>query len=104
MAQFEILLISIARVLVEVAGLTLIGQGLLAVLAGKRRHDNVIYKLFQMVTGPATRAVRAITPRFVIDAHIPMVTFFLLLWLWIGLAALRRYVCAINGLDCGPSS
>jgi uncharacterized protein YggT (Ycf19 family) len=101
MLQFEILLIGIARVLVEVAGLTLLGQGLLALLAGKRRHDNVIYKLFQTVTRPATRLVRAITPRFVIDAHIPLVTFFLLVWIWIGLAALRRYLCVANGLACG---
>jgi uncharacterized protein YggT (Ycf19 family) len=101
MAQFEILLISIARTLVEVAGLTLLGQGLLALLAGKTRHGNVIYKLFQTVTRPATRLVRAITPRFIIDAHIPLVTFFLLLWLWIGLAALRRYICLANGLNCG---
>ena len=101
MLQFEILLIGIARVLVEVAGLTLLGQGLLALLAGKRRHDNVIYKLFQTVTRPATRLVRAITPRFIIDAHIPLVTFFLLLWIWIGLAALRRYLCVTNGLACG---
>ena len=101
MLQFEILLIGIARVLVEVAGLTLLGQGLLALLAGKRRHDNAIYKLFQTVTSPATRLVRAITPRFIIDAHIPLVTFFLLLWIWIGLAALRRYLCMTNGLACG---
>jgi len=101
MAQFEILLISLVRVLIEVAGLALLGQGLLALLAGKHRHNNVVYKLFQIVTAPAVRLARAITPRFVIDAHIPMLTFFLLLWLWIGLAALRQYVCAINGLDCG---
>jgi hypothetical protein len=100
MAQFEILLIGIARALVEVAGFALLGQGLLAILAGKYRHDNFVYKLFQIVAGPPVKLVRAITPRFIIDAHIPMVTFFLLLWLWIGLAALRQYVCAVNGLDC----
>jgi uncharacterized protein YggT (Ycf19 family) len=101
MAQFEILLLSLVRVLVEVAGLALLGQGLLALLAGKARHNNAIYKLFQIVTAPAVRLVRAVTPRFIIDAHIPMVTFFLLLWLWIGLAALRQYVCTVNGLACG---
>jgi uncharacterized protein YggT (Ycf19 family) len=101
MAQFEILLISLARVLVEVAGLALLGQGLLALLAGKYRHDNAVYKLFQIITKPAVRMVRAVTPRFIIDAHLPMLTFFLLLWLWIGLAALRQYVCALHGLACG---
>jgi hypothetical protein len=99
--QIEILLISMARVLAEVAGLALLGQGALALLAGKYRHDNLFYKIFQIITAPVVKAVRAITPRFIIDAHIPMLAFFLLLWLWIGLAFLRRYVCITNGLDCG---
>lgn len=101
MAQFEILLISIARALVEVAGFALLGQGLLALLAGKRRHDNFVYKLFVAVTSPVLRLVRVITPRVILDAHLPVVTFVLLFWLWIGLAALRRAVCVANGLDCG---
>jgi len=35
---------------------------------------------------PVVRAVRFITPRLVLDAHIPVLTFFLLFWLWIMLA------------------
>lgn len=97
---FEIQLISILRALVEVAGLALLGQGLLALLAGKYRHDNAIYKVFQIVTGPVVKAVRAITPRFILDAHVPLLAFFLLLWLWFGLAALRRHLCDLQGLVC----
>lgn len=98
--QFDILLVSIARALVEVAGLALLGQGLLAVLAGKRRQDNFVYRLFQVVTGPVTRTVRRIMPRFIIDAHIPLVSFFLLLWLWLALAVLKQYLCGMRGLAC----
>lgn len=98
--QFDILLVGILRALIEVAGLALLGQGLLAVLAGKRRQDNFVYRLFQVVTGPATRAVRRVMPRFIIDAHIPLVSFFLLLWLWIALAVLKRYLCGMHGLAC----
>jgi len=97
---FEIQIITLLRGLVEVAGLALLGQGLLALLAGKYRHDNAVYKVFQIVTGPVVKAVRVITPRVVIDAHIPMLAFFLLFWLWFGLAVLRRYVCTMNGLVC----
>lgn len=96
----ELLLISIARALVEVAGYTLLGQGVLAIFAGKSRDQNVVYRLMQTVTGPAVRAVRLVTPRFIIDRHIPFVTFFLLFWLWIGLAAAKRYVCVTQGLSC----
>lgn len=97
---FEIQLVTILRTLIEVAGLALVGQALLALLAGKYRHNNIIYKVFQIITGPAVKAVRFITPRIIIDAHIPMLTFFLLFWLWFGLAVLRRSLCAMHGLTC----
>lgn len=100
MASPEILLISIGRALVEVAGYALFGQGALAVLAGKSRDDNVVYRLLQSVTAPAVKAVRLLMPRVVIDRHIPIITFFVLFWLWIGLALAKRYFCAMDGLSC----
>ncbi len=100
MAQTEILIISILRMLVEIAGYALLGQGVLAILAGAKREQNVFYRILKTITAPATRAVRFVTPRFVIDAHIPFLTFFLLFWLWIALSAAKRYVCVTHGLQC----
>lgn len=100
MTSMELLLLSIVRALVEVAGYALLGQGVLALLAGKRRQDNFVYRLLQVVTTPVIKVVRVITPRFVLDRHLPFVAFFLLFWLWIGLALAKRYVCAVNGLAC----
>lgn len=97
---FDILIVTLLRGLVEVAGFALLGQGLLALLAGKHRHNNAVYKAIQIVTGPVVKAVRFITPRVVVDAHVPMLTFFLLFWLWLGLAVLKRYLCAMHGLVC----
>lgn len=97
---FDILLVSIARTLVEVAGFALIGQGALVVLAGKYREQNIFYRILRTITQPAVRAVRAITPRFILDAHVPALTFFLLLWLWIALAVAKRHLCGLHGLAC----
>jgi hypothetical protein len=96
----ELFLISIARVIVEVALFTLLGQGVLALFAGKARDRNIVYRLMQIITGPAVKAVRFVTPRFILDNHIPMVTFFLLFWVWIGLAVAKRHVCLTQGLIC----
>lgn len=98
--QLDLLLVSILRTLVEVAGFSLLGQGILALLAGKHRHDNLFYKILQAVTAPVVKAVRWIAPRFIIDAHVPMLTFFLLFWLWIALAFAKRYLCSLHGLQC----
>ncbi len=90
MANPEIFIISILRGLTEVALLALLGQGLLALLAGSRRATNPIYQLFQTVTRPVLRIARFITPPAIIDKHLPFVAFFLLFWLWIFLAYAKR--------------
>lgn len=97
---FDILLVSILRTLVEVAGFALLGQGMLVLLAGKYRDQNLFYRMLRIVTQPVVRAVRFITPRFVLDAHIPMLTFFLLFWLWVVLALVKRHLCGLHGLAC----
>jgi hypothetical protein len=94
----DVLLVKILLTLVQIATLALLGQGVLAVLAGKYREQNLFYRILRIVTNPAVRAVRFITPRFIIDAHIPYLSFFLLLWLWIVLAITKRHLC--GGLVC----
>ena len=100
MSHPELLILGVLRALVEVSMLFLIGQGLLAVLAGSRRHDNTIYKLFVIVTGPVLKLMRLISPPQILDKHLPFVAFFVLFWIWIGLAYLKREYCAANLLQC----
>ncbi|MDD5176704.1 MAG: hypothetical protein PHQ05_09810 [Sterolibacterium sp.] len=92
MANSEFLIISLLRALIEVALLALLGQGVLASLAGVGRATNPVYRLFQVITGPAIKAVRFITPRQIIDKHVPLLAFFLLFWLWIFLAYVKRII------------
>lgn len=96
----ELLLVGAIRVVVEVALLALLGQGVLAVLAGSRRQGNVVYKLFATVTAPVLRITRLVTPKVVVDKHLPVVAFFLLFWLWIGLAYVKQQICLQAALVC----
>jgi hypothetical protein len=100
MSHPELLVLGVLRALVEVSMLFLLGQGLLALLAGSRRHDNTMYKLFVIVTAPVLKAMRKITPRQIIDKHIPYIAFALLFWLWIALAYLKKLYCEANLLQC----
>jgi hypothetical protein len=81
--------IVILKALTEVAGVAFLGQGVLWVIAGAKRDKNLVYNLFKSVTSPVTRVTRAITPRIVIDAHIGLVAFFLLVMLWLALTAFK---------------
>ncbi len=90
MSNPDLFLLSVARALVEVALLALLGQGAVALLAGARRAANPIYQLFAAVTRPVIRIVRFVTPKPILDRHVPFVTFFVLFWLWIFLAWAKR--------------
>jgi hypothetical protein len=96
----ELFIVSILRALVEVAGLSLLGQGAVALLSGKYRDQNIFYKLFQIVTRPVIKAARVVAPRVIIDAHVPFLAFFILFWLWIALAFAKRQLCGLHGLAC----
>jgi cytochrome b561 len=71
--------LNIAQVVLYVAMLALLGQGLLFVLAGAKRDSNFFYKLLQVISKPFTLPMRKVTPRQVADEHVPLITFFLLL-------------------------
>ena len=81
--------IVILKALTEVAGVAFLGQGVLWLLAGSKRDQNIVYNLFKTITSPATKATRIITPRIIIDAHIGLVAFFLLIVLWLVLTAFK---------------
>jgi hypothetical protein len=100
MSHPELLILGVLRALVEVAGLFLLGQGLLAFLAGSRRHDKSMYKLFLIITGPVVKVTRMALPRQIIDKHVPFIAFAVLFWLWIALAWLKRLYCDTNMLQC----
>ena len=98
--QLDILLVKILLALTQIASLALLGQGVLALLAGKYRDQNLFYRLLRLIACPAVRGVRFVTPRVILDAHVPALTFFLLAWVWIVLALVKRHLCALHGLVC----
>jgi hypothetical protein len=77
--------IVILKALTEVAGVAMIGQGVLYVWAGAKRDQNLVYGIFKTLTSPVMKATRWITPRVILDQHLGLVAFFLLSILWLGL-------------------
>jgi hypothetical protein len=94
-------IIVILKALTEIAGVAFLGQGVLWVIAGAKREQNFVYKLFKTLTSPVTRVTRAITPRIIIDAHIGLVAFFLLLVIWLVLTVLKIKIVLENAPPAG---
>ena len=98
--SLDLLLLSIAITLVQVAGYALLGQGVLALLAGRQRGQNLFYRVLETVASPAVKVMRFITPRFILDKHLPVLTFFVLVWIGLLLVRARRHLCGLQGLAC----
>ena len=54
-----LLLVSSVKLVAEIALLAFAGQWLLGLLAGKKREQNLFYKLLQVVTGPFVKGARS---------------------------------------------
>jgi hypothetical protein len=103
MTSLELFIVSTLKALVEIAALAMLGQALIGVMAGKAKQDNVVYRLFQVVTSPITKTVRKVSPKFIADQHIAPASFFILFWLWIALIYAKGYVCHAQSLTCIPN-
>ena len=100
MFSIEFFIVSSLKALVEVAGMALIGQGLIGLISGKSKQDNFVYRIFLVVTSPIYKLARVISPKFIADAHLGLASFFILFWLWIGLVYAKGYICQTQNLAC----
>jgi len=82
-------LVVVLKALAEVAGLALLGQGILYLLAGASREQNLFYRVIQTITAPIIRFTRLITPRLVPDRHIGLAAFFLVAGIWLALTIVK---------------
>lgn len=90
--------LNLIQLVLYIALLALLGQGVLYVLAGARRDTNFFYKLLQVLAKPFTWPVRKITPKQVSDAQVPVVTFLLLSVLYVVVTFERADLCVTSGL------
>lgn len=92
-------LITTAKLIAEIALLALLGQWLLGLLAGAKRDKNPFYQVLQIVGKPFVSIARLVTPKFVLDRHLPLVAFFLLLFLWVAMTILKIRTCLRVGVE-----
>ncbi|MBU6286042.1 MAG: hypothetical protein EBT36_11905 [Betaproteobacteria bacterium] len=90
---------SVVKLIAEIALMALLGRGLVAVLAGARRDTNFFYQILTLLTKPFESLVRLITPRIVIDRHIPLVTFFIMVMIWFAALFAKINACLTMGVE-----
>jgi hypothetical protein len=94
-----VLVASAVKLVAEIALLSLMGQGVLYLLAGSRRDQNLFYQLFQVLTRPFMRLARWVSPRVVLDRHVPIVAFLLLAFAWAVATLSLISLCLQSGVN-----
>lgn len=84
-----LLLISSIKLVTEVALLALAGQWVLGLLVGPHKDRNVFYQVLRQIGRPFVTLARWVTPRLVIERHLPLVAFLILGFVWV-LATLAK--------------
>jgi len=94
-----LLFVSSIKLVAEIALLALAGQWLLGLLAGAKRDGNLFYQLLAIVTRPFVRAARWLTPKLVLDRHVPLVAFLLLGFVWVFATLAKVQICLEIGVQ-----
>ena len=92
-------LISIVKLVTEIALMALLGQAVLALLAGAKRDRNLFYQMLQIVTRPFVTAARWISPKVVLDRHLPIVAFLVLFFVWLLATFAKINLCVQMGIE-----
>ena len=94
-----LLFISSVKLVAEIALMALAGRWLLGLLAGSRREGNVFWRVLDAMTQPFVKAVRLVTPRSVLDRHIPLAAFVALSMVWLVATLAKVQWCLEHGVQ-----
>lgn len=94
-----LLLVSAVKLVAEIALMALLGRWLLGLLAGGKRETNLFYQTLSVVVNPFIKGARLITPRVVIDRHVPVVAFLLLAMVWMIATFMKVSLCLETGVQ-----
>ncbi len=92
-------LVTVVKLIAEIALMVLLGQWVLGLLAGTRRDKNLFYQILKMAGRPFVSVARFLSPKFVVERHLPLVAFLLLAFVWLGITILKIQICLRVGLE-----
>ena len=91
--------VTTVKLIAEIALLALLGQWLLGLLAGAKRDQNIFYQLLQIMGRPFVAVARLVSPKFIVERHLPLVAFLLLTFVWLGVTILKVQTCLQIGVE-----
>jgi hypothetical protein len=93
-----LLAVVIAKSLIELSLMFIVGRFLLGLLAGPNRDNNVFWQLLDVASKPALWITRKISPRLILDRHIPLATSSWLIMAGVCVVQLQIEMCLEMGI------
>jgi hypothetical protein len=93
-----LLAVVIAKSLIELSLMFIVGRFLLGLLAGANRDNNVFWQLLDVASKPALWLTRKLSPKLILDQHIPLAASSLLLIAWVFMVQLKIEICLEMGI------
>lgn len=87
------------KLIAEIALMALLGQWVLGLLAGARKQQNIFYQALATIGRPFVWLARHLSPRVVLDQHVPLVAFLMLLFIWVAATLYRIQTCVQIGVE-----
>lgn len=92
-----LLIVVIAKSLIELSLMFIVARFVLGLLAGAKRNTNVFWQLLDVAAKPALWLTRRVSPRLILDQHIPLATASWLLVAWVLVVKLKIDLCMQMG-------
>ena len=88
-----LLTVVILKSLIELSLMFIIGRFVLGLLAGAKRETNVFWQLLDVAAKPSLWLTRKISPKLILDQHIPLATASWLLVAWVLVVKIKIDLC-----------
>jgi hypothetical protein len=95
-----LLTVVILKSLIELSLMFVIGRFVLGLLAGSKRQTNVFWQMLDVAAKPSLWVTRKLSPKLILDQHIPLAAASLLLMAWVVVVKLKVDMC----LEIGASA
>jgi hypothetical protein len=88
-----LLTVVILKSLVELSLMFIVGRFILGLLAGAKRQTNVFWQLLDVAAKPTLWITRKLSPKLILDQHIPLAAASWLLVAWVLVVKLKIDLC-----------
>jgi hypothetical protein len=83
----------VAKSLIELSLMFIVGRFLLGLMAGAKKQTNIFWQMLDIASKPALWLTRKVSPKVVLDQHIPLAAASWLLVAWVFVTKAKIDLC-----------